>query len=262
VQLRFRSYGHGPALVVLHGLLGSSDNWHTLGNILGNHFHTFILDQRNHGRSPHADEFNYRVLAEDVREFLRQHGIRSAHVLGHSMGGKTAMQFALTYPNLVNKLVVVDIAPKPYPALHDEIPDVLTALDMRAYSSRQEVDNALTIRIPDVAMRQFLLKNLKRDESGSLHWKPNVGVIRDNYAAIAKAVVPSQAFPKPTLFVRSNRSGYVLDDDIPLITEMFADFKIVTLDAGHWIHAETPEEFGRIVLDFLEDSPPSGRHEE
>lgn len=249
--LHYQSYGAGNPLIILHGLLGSSNNWHTLGKVFGEQFRVFALDARNHGRSPHAEDFNFTVMADDVREFIEQQNLQSASLLGHSMGGKTAMQLALTYPHLVHKLIVVDIAPKPYPRLHDEIFETLSTTRLEMFNSRKAVDEALAARIPDFAARQFLMKNLSRDDFGKFRWRINLPVIQQNYDAIAAAIESNRTYEKPTLFIRSERSGYIESNDLPAIKKLFPQAQVVGVDVGHWIHAEAPQEFARIVLEFL-----------
>jgi pimeloyl-ACP methyl ester carboxylesterase len=252
MTLHFQEYGSGHPLIILHGLFGSLDNWHTLSKILGGSFRVFAVDQRNHGRSPHSDIFTYEALAEDLREFLDEHRLKSAHVLGHSLGGKTAMQFALTFSDRVDKLIVVDIAPRAYPPVHDEIFDAMLPLDLRRYSSRGPVDEAMATKIPDVATRQFLMKDLSRDASGGFRWKVNLEAIRKNYDEVTRAIESDRTFTKPTLFVRGRRTGYVLDSDLPGIRKLFPCAEIADLDTGHWVHAEAPHEFSRLVLEFLQ----------
>jgi len=254
MKLHFNSFGSNslPALFILHGLLGSSDNWHWFGQKLGEHFHTFTLDARNHGRSPHNDQFNYHVMAEDVVEFMMQRGISSASLLGHSMGGKTAAWTALLHPELVDKLIVVDIAPRSYKAHHDQVFDALTSLDLGAFQYRKDIDEALALKIPEIPVRQFLLKNLARNESGSFQWKMNLEVIEKNYARINEELPRDKQFDKPTLFIRGSKSGYIQIDDLPVISQLFPKAEIVTIkNAGHWVHVDASEEFSSAVLNFL-----------
>ncbi|HEY5615517.1 MAG TPA: alpha/beta fold hydrolase [Bacteroidota bacterium] len=248
------SHSHGTSgtpLIILHGLLGSSDNWHTVGKMLGEHFRVFALDARNHSRSPHSDVMSYADMANDVREFMQQMNLQSTHIIGHSMGGKTAMLFALTHPELVGKLVVVDIAPRAYDRKHDYIFDAVTALDVKQFSSRNAINEALSVNIPSETTRQFVMKNLARDDAGGFRWKMNLDAILRHYDDINGALDASQHFDKPTLFLKSNKAGYVTQDDESAIKRMFPKAHIVGLDVGHWIHAEAPEEFAKIVLDFL-----------
>lgn len=253
MYLNYQSYGKGgSSLIILHGLFGSLDNWHTLGKIFGEFFKVFTVDQRNHGRSPHSDIFNYAIMADDLKEFMQQQTLASTHLLGHSMGGKTAMQFAVTHPEKVDTLIVVDIAPRAYSPQHKEIFDALYSLDLRTFNTRKEVDEALARKLPGFSIRQFLLKNLARDESGGFRWKMNLDAIYRNYDELNKGLETDRRFEKPTLFIKGGNSDYIREGDIPLIKEIFPQVKIVTVSgAGHWVHAEALKEFCQIVLDFL-----------
>ena len=251
MNLHYQEYGNGQPLVILHGLLGSLDNWHSLSKTFASSFRVLAVDQRNHGRSPHSDVFTFAAMADDVIELLDQLKIRSAHILGHSMGGKTAMQCALSYPHRVDGLIVVDIAPREYPRLHDEILDALESVELSASTSRQQVDNNLSKKIPDPAVRQFLMKNLTHNFAGAFSWKPNLQVIRDSYKEIAREIKAHEPFPGPTLVVKGTRGNYVLESDTPTIKKLFPNSRIVGLDAGHWIHAEISKVFADIVMNFL-----------
>jgi esterase len=252
MRVYFECYGAGRPLLVLHGLFGSLENWRTLSKTFSRSFAVFAIDQRNHGRSPHSDIFTYPAMAEDLKEFMQQRGLSSAHLLGHSLGGKTAMQLAVAYPEMVNKLVVVDIAPKAYPPGHDDIFHALYTLDIKAFRSRQEADTQLSATIPDAALRQFLLKNLEREASGTLRWRINLDSIHSNYAEILKEIRTDHPFDKPTLFIKGGQSDYIRQGDEPLIRQAFPQAQLVTIPAaGHWVHAEAPQEFARLVLEFL-----------
>ncbi|HKA56576.1 MAG TPA: alpha/beta fold hydrolase [Candidatus Binatia bacterium] len=252
MPLHCESYGHGHPLIILHGLFGSLENWRTLSKAFSQSFQVFALDQRNHGRSPHSDIFNYHAMVEDLREFGQSHSLSPTHLLGHSMGGKTAMQFAIAYPEQVDKLVVVDIAPKAYPPEHDDIFAALFSLDGQSLRSRQQADTALAGKIPDLALRQFLLKNLEREASGGFRWRINLDAIHKNYAEILKGVEGTGQFHHPTLFIRGGNSGYIHPEDLPAIKTIFPQAQLVTIPrTGHWVHAEAPQEFARLVLNFL-----------
>lgn len=254
LHLHFKAYGHGGhPLIILHGLLGMLDNWQTQArSFSGAGFKVYALDQRNHGRSPHSDTFNYRVMANDLFHFMQEHRIPSAHILGHSMGGKTAMQFALTYPERVDKLIVVDVAPRTYPNAHDHVLHAMCSLKLGTITSRREADAALAERLPDWRLRQFVLKNLTRDEAGRLKWKVNLSIIKKHYPEIAGDITATGIFSKPTLFIKAALSNYLIDDDLPRITTLFPRAVIISIaDAGHWVHVDTPDEFGNEVLKFL-----------
>jgi len=252
MPLHFASYGQGHPLLILHGLFGSLENWRILSKVFSQSYHVFALDQRNHGHSPHSDVFNYRVMAEDLKEFLQYQGLSSTHLIGHSLGGKTAMQFALTYPEKVDTLIVVDIAPKAYPPGHDDIFAALFSLDAQDFRSRQEADAALAKHLPDLALRQFLLKNLERTATGGFRWRINLEAIHTNYPKILKSVEGPGQFPHPTLFIKGGNSQYIDSADMPTIRTIFPQAQLVTIpDAGHWLHAEAPQAFAELVLNFL-----------
>jgi pimeloyl-ACP methyl ester carboxylesterase len=254
MRLHNTSYGLGslPALIILHGLLGSSDNWHSFGKIFGEHFRTFVLDARNHGHSPHSDVFNYHAMSEDVVEFVRQNNLSSVSLLGHSMGGKTAALVSLLHPELINKLIVVDIAPRSYQAHHDQVFDALTSLDLSMFEYRKDIDEVLSKKIQEAPLRQFLMKNLIRDDSGRFHWKMNLEVIEKNYAQINEELPRDHQFDKPTLFIRGKNSDYIQMEDMPVIYKLFPKAKLATIkNAGHWVQVDAPEEFVDTVLNFL-----------
>jgi esterase len=252
MQLHFKESGQGRALILLHGLFGSSDNWHHIALRLAENFHVFALDQRNHGQSPHRDEMNYSLMAIDVNEFMASRGIETAFVIGHSMGGKTAMQFALQFPQRVEKIVVADMAPRAYAPEHEKILAALLALDLKIYSSRTEMENALEPKIPSLVLRRFLLKNLGRDSGGKFFWKMNLSALAGNYPKLGEEISSKEPFKKPALFIRAGKSNYINAEDETRIRELFPQSQIQTVaGAGHWLHADQPAEFLRLVLDFL-----------
>ena len=251
MQLNFKKVGEGEPLVILHGLFGSLDNWMTLAKKLGEHFEVFIVDARNHGQSPHANEFNYDVMADDLYEFLMQHNIIDPIILGHSMGGKTAMQFAMNYPNKLSKLIVADIAPKAYPVHHRSILDGMLSLNFDQIKTRKEADEQLHKYIDELSIRQFLLKNLFWVEKERLAWRFNLNVINSNIEIIGKELDNIHPFEKPTLFIRGGKSNYITKNDIDTIKNTFQNAVIKTMDTGHWLHAEKPAEFLQIVSSFI-----------
>jgi esterase len=254
MRLYYHAYGSEslPALIILHGLLGSSDNWHSLGKIFGERFRTFIPDARNHGLSQHSEVFNYQAMVDDVVEFMTQQHISSTSLMGHSMGGKTAALLALLHPELVDKLIVVDIAPRSYQAHHDQVFNALNSLDLNAFTYRKDIEEALALKIPEVSVRRFLMKNLMRDDSGLFHWKLNLNAIEKNYAQINEELPRNRQFQGPVLFIRGENSEYIQMEDLPFIGQIFPKAELVSIkNAGHWIHADAPEEFSKTVLDFL-----------
>jgi len=254
MHLHYNSYGSDslPVFIILHGLLGSSDNWHLFGQKFGEHFHTFILDARNHGRSPHSDVFNYQVMAEDVADFMAQNKVSSALLLGHSMGGKTAALVALLYPELIDKLIVVDIAPRSYQNHHDQVFDVLASLDLNTFVYRKDIDVHLAAKIPETAVRKFLMKNLARSKSGRFQWKMNLEIIEKNYTQVNEELPRDRQCNKPALFIRGENSDYIQMSDLPSIGKLFPKAELVTIkNAGHWVQVDAPEEFANAVSDFL-----------
>lgn len=252
MQLNYKKVGEGTPLIILHGLFGSLDNWMGIAKTLGERFEVYLLDARNHGQSPHSDEFDYELMAEDLYEFIQEHKIVEPVVLGHSMGGKTAMQFAMNHPDMLTKLIVADIAPKPYPVHHRQIIDGLLALDFDVIKTRQQADEELLKHIPDLSVRQFLLKNLYWKEKETLAWRFNLEAINQNIEIVGKALKNIHPFLQPTLFIRGERSNYILESDFEEIKHIFPNSEVKTIaNSGHWIHAEQPQEFIRIVSAFL-----------
>lgn len=246
--------GEGKPFVILHGFLGMSDNWKTLGQKFSeNGFQVHLLDQRNHGKSFHSDEFNYEALAEDLNDYCESKELNDIVLLGHSMGGKVAMLFATLYPEKVSKLMVADISPRFYPVHHDVILNGLSALNFDELKSRGEADEVLSEYVSDFGTRQFLLKNLYWVEKGKLGLRMNLEVLKNEVAEIGEPL-PSQArFEKNTLFLKGDRSEYVgLEDEI-IIKNHFPKAKVVTIaNAGHWLHAENPDDFFEEVIQFIE----------
>lgn len=253
MELHFERFGHGAPVLILHGLFGSSTNWRSVAKRLGEHYCVYAVDQRNHGRSPHADSLSYDDLAADAREFLDRHAIGSAAILGHSMGGKAAMKLALAEPDRVAALVVVDIAPAKQSAdgLRPVL-DALLAVDPAICATRDEVDRKLAAYLDDPRLRQFLLMNVARAEGGALRWRLNLAAIAAHFAELGGPIDAGTVYDHPALFVRGENSGYVRDADRPDIERLFPRSSVVTIEgAGHWVHAEAPERFLEVVGGFL-----------
>jgi esterase len=252
MNLFYKTEGNGQPLIILHGLFGSADNWLTLAKRFGKYRKVYLLDQRNHGRSPHHPEFSYNAMMNDLRLFLTTHDIIKPDILGHSMGGKVAMGFAVRYPDLVNKLMVIDIAPKSYPIRHDVILEGLKAIDIEGVTKRQDADDELAEYVEDMGVRQFLLKNLKRSATGGYEWKMNLDVIYDQIGNVGEGLKPADKFSHKTLFVRGSLSSYILDEDLGEIKKHFPESSLVTIQgASHWVHAEKPAELSAVIEDFL-----------
>ncbi|WP_298237535.1 alpha/beta fold hydrolase [uncultured Algibacter sp.] len=245
--------GEGRVFVILHGFLGMSDNWKSLGRQFSEQgFQVHLVDQRNHGRSFHDEVFNYEVLAEDLKAYCESHNIENIILLGHSMGGKTAMLFATLYPELVSKLLVADISPRFYPIHHDAILNGLSALNFDEVKSRGQADIVLSDYVPDFGTRQFLLKNLYWIEKGKLALRINLEVLKNEVGEIGESLPSYAIFDKDTLFLRGDRSEYIGIEDERLIANHFPIAKIVTIsNAGHWLHAENPKDFYEVVLAFI-----------
>ena len=268
MELFFRKSGKGDPVVVLHGLYGSSDNWYSFARMLGTDYSVYLIDLRNHGNSPHHPEHNYHVMCEDLKEFLQSHGISKPVILGHSMGGKAALAFGIKYPDMVSKMIVIDISPLGYGrhhnsaenALHERIIRALLSINPDVLTTREEADKLLQKSIAPPAIRQFLLKNLKRDHEGKFYWGLNLQAIADNLPAIFDSVVPEvmglHIIPEfPLLFIKGEYSGYVKPSDEKAIHEYFPWAGIVKIPgAGHWVHAEQPEALLRAVLEFIRTS--------
>lgn len=251
MQLHYQRYGAGHPLIILHGLFGSLTNWNTLSKQWGARYEVIAVDQRNHGASPRTDAMTYDLMADDLRMLLQTLELPTAFVLGHSMGGKTAMQFALRYPECVDKLIVADMAPRAYPPHHDTIFRALRGLDLNRYTNRNDLDQALAAQLPERAERQFLLTNVVRGEQG-FRWKIGLDAIYDQYANIVAAIGHHTPFNKPTLFLRGDRSDYITDADEADIRNLFPRARVEKVaGAGHWVHADAPDALSRLVLDFL-----------
>ena len=240
-------------LIILHGYLGMSDNWKTLGTAFSNAgFRVHLVDQRNHGRSFHSDEFSYELMVEDLIRYMDHNQIKQTSILGHSMGGKTAMFATTTYPERFDRLIVADIAPKEYAPHHQVIIAALLKLSSQEITSRAFADQELSKHIKDFGIRQFLLKNLYRKEDKSLGFRPNIKVLGQHMKSIGKALEIDQKFEKSTLFIKGEQSDYILDEDQFILDYHFPQNQLQSIPkAGHWLHAEDPKRFYEIVVAFL-----------
>lgn len=250
--LHSKTFGEGQPLVILHGLFGMLDNWQGLAKQFAQFFETHIVDQRNHGKSFHSDEHTYDLMCEDLKHYLDSKGIDKVYLLGHSMGGKTAMLFAVKYPERVEKLVVVDIAPKYYPPHHQEILKGLLEVQQSHVQSRKQADELLTKHFSNIGVRQFLLKSLYWKTKERLDFRFNLEVLNKEIAQVGEQLLESYVYPKPCMFVDGELSQYILEEDVELIEEHFPDSEIATISgAGHWVHAENPKSFFEVVSRFL-----------
>ena len=251
MKLFYRELGQGQPLIILHGLFGSSDNWYSLSKIFAETFKVYVVDQRNHGLSPHDDKHDYDILAEDLKEFIAVNQINQPVIIGHSMGGKAAMNFAVKNPSMLSQLIVVDIIPKAYPVHHDSILKGLKAIQLDQLESRGQADRILSEFESDASVRQFLLKNLARGEDQQFEWRINIPVLEKNIEAMGAAIDAKGKFTGPTLFIIGSKSNYFESGDEDLVKKYFPAAKIEKLEAGHWVQAEKPKEFTKTVFDFL-----------
>ncbi len=249
-----RMEGKGVPFIIMHGYLGMSDNWKSFGTQLASlGYEVHLLDLRNHGRSFHDSVFTYDAMVEDVHNYMTEQKLEHAIVLGHSMGGKVAMKFATTYPDKVLKLLVADIAPKAYAPHHQDILAGLNAVDFSKKPSRNEVDEILSAYVKDVSTRMFLMKSLYWIEPGQLAFRFNLAVFNQDENVIGEGLSENAFYEGATLFLKGARSNYILDSDAEMIKRIFPNSKIVSIaDAGHWLHAENPEDFYQAVKIFLE----------
>ena len=251
--LHSRIEGEGKPMVIIHGFLGMSDNWKTLGTQFANEgYQVHALDLRNHGKSFHADDFSYEIMVEDVKQYFEFHQLKDVLLLGHSMGGKAAMLLATTYPELVSKLIVGDIGTKYYAPHHQTILAALNAVDFSKKPSRAEVEEIVSGYIKDFGTRQFLLKNLYWASPEQLAFRFNLKVFNEKIETVGTALPFENTFSKDTLFLRGDKSDYILDSDFETIYHHFSSANIKTIkNAGHWLHAENPKNFFSLVLDFI-----------
>ena len=248
--LHSKIIGEGVPFLILHGYLGMGDNWKSLGNQFEEHFQIHLIDQRNHGRSFHADEFDYENLTKDLLNYIQYHNLENVILLGHSMGGKTAMLFAVKYPRVVDRLIIADISPRYYQPHHTDILKALNSVDFSIQNSRKLVDEKITELIPDIGVRSFLLKNVYWKEKGKLAFRMNLKVLEREMKDILGAIPEAEVFT-PTLFIRGELSNYILDEDIDQLEDYFPDSTLVTVpNAGHWVHAEAPDLFIDTLLGF------------
>lgn len=252
VDLYFTEQGEGSALIIIHGLFGSADNWRTLAKKFAEQYKVYCVDLRNHGRSPHAEGMSYQAMAADLLKFMQDQQIDKARIIGHSMGGKVAMQLALSHPEKVDRLVVADIAPVQYDHGHDDVIAAFYAVRQAGgAASRKEADQLMSEHVSELGVRQFLMTNLEKKPSGKLEWRVGLDYIRDDYEAVIQSPL-GHGFAGRSLFIRGERSDYVRDDYLSRINALFSDYQLVTIEeVGHWLHAEKPLEFHQKVSEFL-----------
>ena len=252
MQLFHKQYsGAGEPLLILHGLFGNQANWSGHARELAEDFQVYTLDLRNHGASPWGDSHTYADQAQDLIDTLDALALPRAHVIGHSMGGKAAMQLAFRAPERVGKLILVDVAPVAYPDERFAPLEGMLAVDTDALRSRAEADRILAAHIEDKAVRDFLLTNLQREGEGYT-WRCNLKVLADDYPRIRGRPDPMGRFEGPALFIRGGASDYVLTQYEAPIRAAFPAARIDTIaGAGHWVHSEKPRELLAVVREFL-----------
>jgi esterase len=252
MKLNFKQYGSGHPLIILHGLMGSLDNWGTLAKRFGEYFSVYIVDQRNHGQSPHDDDIDYELMSEDLLEFIEDHDLVRPILLGHSMGGKTVMKFALDNPDKVSALIVADISPRTYKVHHDQILDALASINFYEVKSRKEVENILLDKLGDKGTVLFLAKNVYWESKEKLAYRFNLESLRNNITTISAWPENHMVYNGDVLFLRGGKSNYIGDHETS-IEEQFPKAALQTIEgAGHWLHAEKPDEFFNHVMNYLD----------
>lgn len=252
-HLNYKEIGEGPPVIILHGLLGMLDNWRSFSKALAEGYRVISPDQRNHGRSFHSDEFNYTLLAEDLRIFLEELEIESAHFIGHSMGGKAVMEFLRLYPQRVNRSIIVDISPKGITGDHHAIFDALLSADITTAEKRSDIQDQLMEHGFGLGTVLFLMKNLSRNKEGAgFSWKANIQSLSNNYGHIKAEIPIVEPIHKNILFISGGKSNYIKEDDLESIADIFPYYAhFVIEDAGHWVHADQPELLLEVVQEFL-----------
>ena len=253
MELNFKSFGEGEPVIIVHGLFGMLDNWQTFAKRLAaDGYLVYLVDLRNHGKSPWSDEFNYELLANDLLEWMHSQGIYRSSFIGHSMGGKAIMQLALEHPSAIDKLIVVDIAPWEYTSKHTTIFNALLSIDLSKLESRSEAASELAMGINNISTVQFLLKNLARNKHKGFRWKANLESLYNNYDKIRGSVISDHPYDGYALFLYGDRSDYLHESDLERIRGCFSNAELqVVHDSGHWMHVDKPDELHAAVTDFL-----------
>ena len=257
IALYSRKVGeNGPVFVVLHGLFGSGKNWRSFAGSLEDDFQVWTLDARNHGDSPHADSMSYQQMAEDVARFFAENELENVILLGHSMGGKTAMQLALQFPDRIAALIVVDIAPVCYDHLHKQLKliEAMQELDLAGEMSRSEIEKKLAVKIPEKRLLSFLMTNLNR-QNGQFQWRIGLEQIAAGMPELLNYPELKSVFKGPVQFIGGENSAYLKFEYHALIRKYFPESRITMLEnCGHWLHVEQPAAFQKTVNEFLQDN--------
>jgi len=253
MKLNYKSFGEGEPLILMHGLMGMLDNWQAPAKEFAKYYKVFILDLRNHGHSPHSEDHSYDLMVTDVIELMDDLGLKSANILGHSMGGKVAMKLAQDFPERVEKLVVADIGPRYYKVHHQSIIAGLRAVPLNDIAKRTDAEQFMKADIPQPGIRQFLMKSLFHKERDQFGWRFNLDAIESNLERIGEAI-EDMDFQGSTVFIKGSQSDYIRDEDWPDIKVLFPHSHLITIEgAGHWLHAEKPTEFIAASMDFLHE---------
>jgi len=251
MKLHYKKFGNGQPLLILHGLFGCLDNWQTLGKKFSENFTVYLIDQRNHGHSPHDQHISYELMAEDLYELIQNEDLDTICLLGHSMGGKTAMRFTQKHPSCISKLIVADIGRKKYPMHHDRIIKGLKAIDFKNVKSRSDASYILSKYVTEESLLQFLLKNLYWKRKGQLAWRMNLPILIENMDEILSEI-PKEISLTNTLFLKGEKSNYIEENDFNDLMYYFPNCEIETIyNSGHWLHVENPLDFYELVMDFI-----------
>jgi pimeloyl-ACP methyl ester carboxylesterase len=255
LSLNYKIVGQGMPVIILHGLFGMLDNWMNIAKKLeAKGYMALLIDQRDHGRSPHTLSFTYTDLANDLHQFMDTNWIHEAILIGHSMGGKTGLEFVKEYESMVSKLIIVDIGIKRYDGHHSEVFQALFDINIENLKSREDAYNIMSKRLLDEGTVQFLMKNLTRNKDGGYEWKMNLPLLYENYQNILASIDFTHSCDTKTLFVRGGRSNYIKDSDWPEISHVFPNARLTTIqNAGHWVHADQPIELFDAIIDFIEE---------
>lgn len=255
MKLFYRHFGEGQPLIILHGLFGISDNWVSIARRLGENYEVFVLDQRNHGQSPHSDTFNYYAMMDDLLEFMDDHQIVNPIVIGHSMGGKVAMTFALEHSQKVHRLIIVDMSTRKYQARqqHMDIMEAMKAVNFDQVHSRDDIEKQVSKVIKSRRIKLFVMKNLYRINQDRYAWRLNIKGIDTNMENVFEAIESPYTYDKPALFIKGGLSDYIMDEDHQLILKNFPKAEFTTIEgASHWVHAEKPKELCAVLSKFLD----------
>lgn len=250
-KLNYKEYGTGEPVIILHGFLGMLDNWHSFSRKLSEFYRVFAVDQRNHGKSFHSEDFSYDVMSQDLLYLLDDLKLEKVKLIGHSMGGKTVMQFLSQHEGYVDKAIIVDIAPKQYHGGHEPILEALSSLDLSAIEKRSDAQDMLMDKLGNMGVVQFLLKNLNRKPDQSYEWKANVDLLHQKYEEVSKEIIFDAPCNIPSLFVRGTNSSYITAEDETHISDIFNKVQYENIEAGHWVHAEKPMELLNVTQTFF-----------